>query len=178
MFTKMLLPANINCLQYLLVLWLQHQPHPATSTTIKQQDILELHMYRIIRTSRSICSSVLFNAFNWAHPHHPWLVGQASLIPRPSTPPVFDHLQYAKTAEKALACDPQDSLRYRFYIFTFPSIATEKLENQIKFHRRGRSYIPVKHNYSGPTSAVFFAPQEYWAFSHLSLSNPSWGHGF
>ena len=24
-----------------------------------------------------------------------------SLLPRPSTPPVFDHLQYAKTAEKA-----------------------------------------------------------------------------
>ena len=62
-----------------------------------------------------------------------------SLVPRPSSPPVFDHLQYAKNGGGRpgefhhVIChtaDVTDSKRKS--LFTFISTVTEKLENQNK----------------------------------------------
>jgi len=70
-----------------------------------------------------------------------------SLVHKPSTPPVFDHLQYVKLEREGLgnlitwstAQLTADS-RYNS-LFTFLSTATEKLENQNNFQRRGKSYL-------------------------------------
>jgi len=67
-----------------------------------------------------------------------------SLVLRPSMPPVFDCLQYAKMEGEFhhVICgmaDITDSRRNS--IFTFVSTVTEKLENRNKFQRRGKSYL-------------------------------------
>ena len=61
----------------------------------------------------------------------------ASLVPRPSTPPVFDHLQYAKTEGELRPGEFHHMIRGMADVtdsrlnslFTFVSTLTEKLEN-------------------------------------------------
>ena len=71
-----------------------------------------------------------------------------SLVPRPSTPPVFDRLQYAKNGGRRPGkfhhvirgtADVTDSRRNS--LFTFVFTVTEKLENRNKFQRIGTSYL-------------------------------------
>jgi len=76
-----------------------------------------------------------------------WQIAIARLVPRPSTSPVFDCLQYAKTEGEGLGnfitirgtADVTDSRCNS--LFTFVFTVTEKLENQNKFQRRGKSYL-------------------------------------
>ena len=78
------------------------------------------------------------------------LEGFSSLVPRPSTPLVFDHFLVCKNGGRPWefhhvirsTADVTDSRHNS--LFTFVVTVTEKLENRNKFQRRGKS-LPVKH---------------------------------